>query len=121
MVAVLAGARSTLALSDIRPNAAGMNHVFAIFVEITPEDGGELDKAGFGGPFGTCYVLATDEMNATRILFDDLTKRRLHLVNINWCVDHDSTDWETPIGVTQDRSVARARETGDVIYDTFHS
>lgn len=98
-----------------------MNHVFAIFAEVAPKDGCELDNAQFAGAFVKCYVSATDEMNATRLLHDDLTNRRFRLVNIEWCVDHDSTEWENPNGVEQDHAVTRARETGDVVFGDFHA
>ena len=95
--------------------------VFAIFVEVQPEAGCDIDARECAGAFVRCYVPASDEMNATRTLYEDLNQRCFRLVNIEWCVDHDSTDWENPENGEQNSCVSSARATGAVVYGDFHT
>ena len=102
-------------------NASQQTRVYAIFVEVIPGEGCELDAREHAGAFVRCYLPAADEMNATRILTTDLTHRRFRLVNIEWCVDHDATDWENPENEAQESCVLNARRSGSVVYSEFHT
>lgn len=99
----------------------GQTNVYAIFVEVKPEAGSELNFAKYDGAFVRCYVPATDEMNATRILYRDLADRRIRLVNVEWCVDHDSAEWENPQDTGQDEAVEIARRSGNIVYGDFQT
>lgn len=95
--------------------------VFVALLELAPEAGCEFDAAEIAGAAVRCYVAAPDDDSAMMKVIADLGERCFRLVDVEWCVDHDTTEWDKPNDAQSESSATLARETGEVIYDTFHT
>ena len=94
-------------------------HVFTAFIEIQPLDGCEIDLLDVAGAFVRCHVRAANEIAAMDKVKDDLHVRRMKLVDTEWYLDHDATNWEKNDSDEQ-ALVEEARNSGYVTYDAFH-
>lgn len=94
--------------------------VFVALLELAPEPGCEFDPAETAGAAVRCYVAAPDGETAMEKIEADLKSQRFRLVETDWCVDHDTTDWDVPNDAESEGFAATARETGEVVFDTFH-
>ena len=95
--------------------------VFVALLELAPEADCEFDPAEIAGAAVRCYVAAPDDDSAMKKVIVDLGERHFHLVDVEWCVDHDTTEWDRPNDDQSESFATAARETGNVIYDTFHT
>jgi hypothetical protein len=92
--------------------------VFTAFIEIQPLDGCEIDPLDVAGAFVRCHVRAANEIAAMETVKDDLNVRRMKLVDTEWCLDHDATNWEKNDPHEQ-ALVEEARSGGYVTYGAF--
>lgn len=95
--------------------------VYCAPIEIQPLIGCELEPLEIAGAAVRCYIPAVDTDGAINCLKNKLNAMTMRLVSIEWCVDYDNTEWETPNNETEDNYVAEARDTGEIIFDSFHT
>ena len=69
-----------------------------------------------------CYIPASDADGAIEFLIVELGEMNMKLMETEWCVDYDNTEWEHPDNQTEEGAyVAEARDSGDIIFGTFYS
>lgn len=95
--------------------------VYCALIEIEPLDGCELDPVETAGASVRCYIPAVDTECAISLLTNTLRDMKMALVETEWCVDYDNTEWENPGDQTEEAFVADARESGTIVFGTFHS
>lgn len=97
------------------------NPVFCALIEIQPLKDCELDPKEIAGAVVRCYIPAKDAKTAKKELQGELKVMKMNLVEVDWCVDYDQTEWENPNEIDEDDFVKEARETKTVIFGTFHT
>jgi len=95
--------------------------VFVALVEVAPLAGCQLDPADFGGAFVRCYVMAETETDAMERIEVALEEDRFGLIDVEWCVDAASVEWETPDEPTATAMIFEARTSNAVIFGEFHT
>lgn len=98
-----------------------MASVFCALIEIEPLTGCDLDPLRIAGAAVRCYIPADNPIDAISLLEATLTEMKMRLVETEWCLDHDTTEWENPVCIEADELVSEARNTGAVLFDTFHA
>lgn len=95
--------------------------IYTALAEIRPLSGSELDANLVAGAFVRCHIPAIDAEAAIQTLAGDLADRAIQLIETEWCVDHDKTEWENPKDDAEQALVDAARKSGCVIYGDFHT
>ena len=95
--------------------------VFVALVEIRPTDGCALNPADVAGGMVRCYVSATTAAKAENRVRESLTQDLFSVVEVEWCVDDATTDWEKPDNTEGEAYADEARQSGDVVYGEFHT
>jgi len=95
--------------------------VYCAFIEIEPLQDCELDPEEIAGAFVRCYIPAKVEKTAMTRLRAELKVMNMKLVDTEFCVDYDKTEWENPKDFADDQYVKEARTTKTVIFATFHT
>ena len=95
--------------------------VYCALIEIQPLEGCELDPIENAGAAVRCYIPAHDATSAIKFLVAELIGMKMRLVETEWCVDHDETEWDNPKDEEGDACVQKARDSGDIVFDTFHT
>jgi len=95
--------------------------IFIALVEIRPQTGCDLDPDKVNGAYTRCYVRAASRNQALQRVRAALQADHFEVVEIEWCVDSEATDWENPDDPTSGEMIAQARDIGEVVYGEFHS
>ena len=95
--------------------------VFVLLCEILPFEGSLLDPTDVAGAFVRCYVQARSRSAAIKAVEQALHADRLQLVELEWCENEAACEWENPDDETASELIQEARDTGQVIYDEFHT
>ncbi len=98
-----------------------MASIFCALIEIQPLAGCELDPSQTAGAAVRCYIPAANPRDAISLLEATLIQMKFKLIETEWCLDHDATDWENPACKESDELVSEARSTGTVVFGTFHT
>ena len=98
-----------------------MARVFCALIEIKPLDGCDLHPSKIAGATVRCYIPAENANHAIGLLEATLDEMKMKLLETEWCVDHDATEWENADCDTADSLVSDARNTGRIHFDTFHT
>lgn len=102
----------------IRMNKKLKNYV--AFVEVKPLQKCEIYSPEIVGAYVRCYIADKNEDAAIKRIKKALSEDFFEIVNVEWCVDYDSTEWENPDSDEGDELVKEAQKTGNVIYGEFH-
>jgi hypothetical protein len=102
-------------------NYSEMTPVYCALIEILPLDGCEFDPSDVAGAAVRCYIPADDAERAIEFLQSELGEMKMKLIETEWCVDYDNTEWENPDNETEDEYVSEARETSGIVFDTFYT
>jgi len=95
--------------------------VYVSFVEVTPLDGCQISPVECGGAAVRCYVEAETEEIAIQRIEHALQEGLFRLVNIEWCLDEASVEWESPNDATAATLTLEARMSKDVVFGEFHT
>lgn len=95
--------------------------VYCCLIEIQPLDGCELDPSETAGAAVRCYIPAADIDNAIECLKIELREMKIKLVEIEWCVDYNHTEWENSTNEDEENYVVEARDSGKIVFDSFHT
>ena len=95
--------------------------VYCSLIEIQPLDDCELNPAEIAGAAVRCYIPAASEELAIQLLKTKLRDMKMRIVEMEWCVDYDNTEWENSDNDDEYEFVAYARDTGDVVFGSFHT
>lgn len=94
--------------------------VYVLLLEVSPLPGCSIDPAEFGGAAVRCYVEAASNDDAITRVRESLADNLFQLVEIEWCVDENSTQWENPDDETASELIAEARSCNEVVFGEFH-
>lgn len=94
--------------------------VYVALVEVRPLSGCEMDPNEVNGAITRCYVCAESVHQAVGRVEDALKADLFRVVEFEWCVSDEATEWEDPDDPTAREMIAEARKPGDVVYGTFH-
>ncbi len=94
--------------------------VYVSLIEVKPLNGCELDPDEINGAFLRCYVSANNQQNAIAKIKDALAKDFFDVVNIEWCVDNELTEWDNPNNQEGEKYIKKALSSGGVVYSEFH-
>ncbi len=94
-------------------------HVFVALIEVKPLVGCEFDPQEIAGAFVRCYVYCESEQTAMSRIGEALREDSFALVDTEWCVPDDETEWEKPDDPDGLQFVSDAKDTGEVIFSEF--
>ena len=97
------------------------NRLFHINAEVRPVNDVTLDPAEVAGAAVRCLVPSDSPDEALAALSARLEADGLELVETEWCVDFDSTEWRNPGKSLENELAELARSTGTVQYGTFYT
>ncbi|MEL6760755.1 MAG: hypothetical protein AAFP04_10170 [Myxococcota bacterium] len=95
--------------------------VFVSLVEVAPTEGCILNSSEVAGAMARCYVGAPDAEQAETRIRTSLKEDSFTVVDVEWCVDDSSTNWENPDDTQGRELVNEARRAKDVVYGEFHT
>ena len=95
--------------------------IYVSLVEVTPLDGCQLSPDKYGGATVRCYVAARTQEIAMERIAEVLWDNLFHLVNVEWCVDEASVEWESPNDAKAVTLTSEARTSKNVVFGEFHT
>ena len=98
-----------------------MTAVFCALIEVKLLDGCEFDLRDNAGAAVRCYIPAASAELAMKMLSDELRHMKMDLVETEWCVDYENTDWDKPADPAELELVAESRRTRDILFGVFHT
>ncbi len=93
--------------------------VFCALIEIQPLKGCELSPKKVAGATVRCFIPAVNAEKAMELLKLELEEMKMKLVETEWCVDYENTEWENPENESQDDLVQEARSIDGIVFETF--
>ena len=93
-----------------------MTAVFCALIEVKLLDGCEFDLRDNAGAAVRCYIPAASAELAMKMLSDELRHMKMDLVETEWCVDYEDTDWDKPADPAELELVAESRRTRDILF-----
>jgi hypothetical protein len=96
--------------------------VFVALARVTPQGPeGALDPETVAGAMVRAYVQSATAEGAESLVRSAIAADGMTVVEVEWCVDDNETDWENPNDGDAMAHVAAARLTVDVIYGEFYA
>jgi hypothetical protein len=92
-----------------------MKAVYVALVEVTPLPGCEICPEDTKGGYARCYAPGDDAEDAEQAVRRMLEEERLRVVDVEWCLGYDDTEWEDPESEEAAECVREAQESGEVI------
>ncbi len=95
---------------------------YVALIELRPlENCAILDPEELAGAAVRCFISAETCADAVRRLLQTLEDESFELVQIEWCCEHSSVEWEKPNDEGAQELIELARATGEVEFAEFHA
>ena len=104
-----------------KPIAMNPSPVYCALIEVKMLEGCEFDPRENAGAAVRCYIPAGDASRAMDMLNDELLGMRMELIETDWCVDYENTEWDKPGNPAELDLVSESRSTGDILFGAFQT